>query len=126
MKNFDQRVKDVAACFLARNGFEILERDWEAPSGDGGFDIIAMDEGTLVFAKAHGNDAKRSGFDFIDPTFKREMDESNALQYIGMHADDIAECPIRFDAIAVTVIAKDRAVIRHNRNCMSTYDPKEE
>lgn len=126
MKNFEQRVKDVATSFLDRSGCEILERDWEAPTGDGGFDIIAMDEGTIVFVKAHGNDAKRSGFDFIDPTFERGTDESNAIQYIGMHADDIAECPIRFDAIAVTVIAKDRAVIRHNRNCMSTYDLGEE
>lgn len=126
MENFNQRINDAAACFLKRRGFEIIERDWEAPEGDGGFDIIAMEGDTLVFAKANGRDAKSTGFGFTDASFERETDEAHALQYMSLHADDFPECPIRFDSIAITVISEDRAVIRHYVNCMSTYDLKEE
>lgn len=126
MENFDQRIKDAAACFLERRGFEIIERDWEAPEGDGGFDIIAMEGDTLVFAKANGRDAKSTGFGFTDASFERETDEAHALQYMSLHADDFPECPIRFDSIAITIISEDRAVIRHYVNCMSTYNLKEE
>lgn len=126
MKNFIQRTKDAAACYLERNDYEIIERDWKAPADDGGFDIIAMNSGTLVFVKTAGRDGKREGFDFAKAAFERETDESHALQYLALHDEEFVDCPIRFDTVSITSVSESHAMIRHQTNCMSTYDLKEE
>ena len=43
--------KAIAASekFLDRRGYEILATSWEAPDGFGTIDIVAADEGTIVF-----------------------------------------------------------------------------
>ena len=49
MNAFETKVANAARLFLDRKGYSVIDIAWADPGGAGGFDIVAEDEGAIVF-----------------------------------------------------------------------------
>lgn len=105
--------EDLAVRFLERLGYEVLERNWKCSAGEA--DIIADDEGNLVFVEVKTRSNIDKGFpeEAVTPQ-KRKRYEKIAMWYVAQcHPED---CLIRFDVIAIMVTGDNCAMLRHYRN----------
>src|SRR6516225_6965324 len=93
-----RRGEDLAHRFLRREGFIIVARNYQLPSGDGEADIIAWERDTLVIveAKSRESDAYRPPDRGIDPEKPRHM-RRVAVEY-ARNANTLLE-RIRFDVM---------------------------
>ncbi|MDR2108868.1 MAG: YraN family protein [Coriobacteriales bacterium] len=108
--------EELACTLLLRNGAEILERNWKCPAGEA--DIIAREDGELVFAEVKTRRNISSGFPEEAVTArKRARYERIALMYLANH--DLPSSRVRFDVIAVTLISESKTMIRHHRDAFS-------
>lgn len=57
MKNLNEKAIAAAEKFLDRRGNEILSTNWEAPDDFRAIDIVAADEGTIVFVDVKAHDS---------------------------------------------------------------------
>ena len=106
------RGEQIAAHFLRRRGFDIVELKYRF--GRGEIDIIARHEGVLVFCevKTRYNDA------FGEPEYaltvrKQEQIRRVARGYLNEHGIDEQEC--RFDVVAIQM-GPDGPAIRYIPN----------
>jgi len=108
-----KRGEDAAARFLEHLGYEILDRNWTCPAGE--VDIVAFDECTLVFVEVKTRTSMAKGFpsEAVTPE-KRRRYERIACWYLS--SCDLIDIHVRFDVIALVVVSKDRAFVRHYRN----------
>ena len=49
MKNLHERAVEAASRFVERKGYEVLDRNWSCEGVAGRLDLVAMDEGVIVF-----------------------------------------------------------------------------
>ena len=89
--------EQVAADFLQRQGYIILERDWK--SGHRDLDIIARDGDTIVFVEVK---TRRNRL-FTDPEMAVTYQKIRNLQFAANHYVKYKhiDCPIRFDLVSV-------------------------
>jgi putative endonuclease len=108
-----RRGEDAAAAYLERIGYRIQERNWRCPMGE--VDIVAWDEGELVLVEVKTRRTEKSGSaeEAVSPAKQRRL-----IRLAGAWASGSAEVPssVRFDVIAIRVIAEDRALLRHYRS----------
>jgi putative endonuclease len=111
-KRLGERGEDAAVAYLERSGMEIVERNWRCKSGE--IDIIALDEQTVVLCevKTRKSTAKGSAEDAVTPAKQRRYARL-ARAYLA--ASGLTDVSVRFDVIAIHVIAEDRALLRHHR-----------
>ena len=111
--------EEAAARFLYRRGYEIIERNWKCYAGEA--DIIAEDHGTLVFVEVKTRKDCQKGFpsEAVSKS-KRDRYEKIALAFIGQYPS--SDMPVRFDVVALVVVGKDRALIRHHINAFSSAE----
>ncbi len=101
----------IAACFLARRGYDILERNWKCKAGEA--DIIACDEDALVFVEVKSRRDCDKGMPSEAVTkAKRERYERIAACYLA--TTDVLDVRVRFDIVSILIIPPDRALVRHN------------
>lgn len=115
-KNLKSRCVKAASRYLELNGYEIARTNWECETGS--FDIIAWQDGTLVFANVFAIDDASRGFVVTgDADQRRERFEKAALCYLA-EVDDV-DMPVRYDEISVVVVGPDRAMLKHfvNATC---------
>jgi putative endonuclease len=88
----------LAAQFLRRQRFTILEYNYRCPHGE--IDLVALDHGTLVFVevKARRQDSHGSPFEAVDRTKQRRIQRA-ALHYLHRHR--LTERAVRFDVVGV-------------------------
>ena len=112
-KEYGARGEQVAALYLERMGYDIIERNWKCPAGEA--DIIANDDGVLVFCEVKTRTSLKRGFpsEAVNDE-KRARYEKIALWYLKLN--DVDDCRVRFDVIAVLVVNDDRAMIKHYRD----------
>lgn len=112
-KELGARGERAAARFLERRGYEILERNWRCSAGE--IDIVAHDCSALVFVEVKTRTSIDAGLpeEAVDAE-KRRRYEVLAAHYL--HDHDIDETPVRFDVVALLVVAPDRALVRHHIN----------
>lgn len=115
-RELGRKGEEAAARFLYRRGYEILERNWTCYAGEA--DIIAEDHGTLVFVEVKTRKDCQKGFpsEAVSKA-KREKYERIALAFL--EQSDAVEMPVRFDVVALVVVGRDRALIRHHMNAFS-------
>ena len=115
-KELGRRGEVAAAHYLEHFGYEILERNWECPAGEA--DIIARDMDTLVFVEVKTRTNIDKGFpsEAVDEK-KRSRYEKIAMWYLRDY--EFVDIPVRFDVVALMVVAEDRAMIRHYVNAYS-------
>ena len=106
-----RRGEDAAARFLERRGYEIVARNWTCAAGEA--DIVARDGETIVFVEVKTRSSCEKGMpsEAVDAS-KRERYERIAALYL--QGCDVVDVPIRYDIVAIVVIAPDRAMIRHH------------
>jgi len=97
MLMYGDESEEKACRFLKQRGYRILARNWRSRTGE--VDIIARDEGILVFVEVKA----RSGDGFGGPEaavdrFKQRRIISAALSFM-----EVTECelPTRFDVVAI-------------------------
>lgn len=101
----------IAACFLSRRGYDILERNWKCKAGEA--DIIACDEDALVFVEVKSRRDCDKGMPSEAVTkAKRERYERIAACYLA--TTDVLDVRVRFDIVSILIIPPDRALVRHN------------
>jgi putative endonuclease len=111
-KRLGERGEDAAAAFLERSGMTVVERNWRCPTGE--VDIVALDGETIVLCevKTRRSTSKGTPEEAVTPAKRRRYAKLAAayLQHAG-----VGSVGIRFDVISLTVIAVDRALLRHHR-----------
>ena len=101
--------EDVAATYLERQGYTIIERDWK--SGHRDLDIIALDGDTMVFVEVK----TRSNRMFTDPEMAVDYQKIQHLQQAANHYIKYRhiDSDIRFDIITVVGTINDSPAIDH-------------
>jgi putative endonuclease len=101
--------EDVAAEYLERQGYTIIERDWK--SGHRDLDIIALDGDTIVFVEVK----TRSNRMFTDPEMAVDYQKIRHLQQAANHYIKYRHInhDIRFDIITVVGTMNDSPAIDH-------------
>lgn len=115
-KEMGRRGESAAARYLELRGYDVIDRNWTCPAGEA--DIVAFDEGTLVFVEVKTRTSLEKGFpsEAVTPE-KRARYEKIACWYL--RENDYVDIPVRFDIIAMVVVARDRAVVRHYRDAFN-------
>ena len=92
--------EDLAASYLEKKGYQILERNFKIRVGE--VDIVAVDNDVVVFVEVKA----RSGVGFGIPaeavTVRKQQQISKAaLAYINNHS--LQDCDARFDVVSVLI-----------------------
>ena len=95
--------EDLAARFLMKQGYRILERNYSTRSGE--IDLVALHEGAVVFVevKTRTSDAFGAPELAVTPRKQRRMVKA-ALAYIKQRK--LHQVPCRFDVVAITTTAE--------------------
>lgn len=117
MSNFELQEKAVKAAtrLIERKGFELLDTGWTSPEGTQ-IDLVANDEGTLVFIDVTATEYVEGGFK--GDKVKRSDLEVAAASWLAGDSPD-GDIQVRFDIIDMLVASTDRALLRHHINAFS-------
>ncbi len=108
-----RRGEDAAAAFLERVGMQIEVRNWRSSAGE--IDIVARDGDELVFVEVKTRRSERAGTAAeAVSTAKQGRLVRLARAYIATRGER-PDAGVRFDVVAIRVIAEDRALLRHYR-----------
>ena len=112
----DTKGRQAAARFLERQGYDVIERDWECKSGT--MDLIVSDEDALVFVevKTRSNNDHGLPEEAISKD-KRATCEKIAIAYLATAG--VRDMAVRFDVVSILVVGEDRAFLRHHINALS-------
>lgn len=96
-----ERGEGIAAAFLAKKGFRILEKNFRCRYGE--IDIVCSDGGTFCFVEVKSRSNFSHGFpeEFVDRHKRRKL-TLTALKYI--EEKRIESSPARFDIVAVDLL----------------------
>jgi putative endonuclease len=110
-KNLGKKGEDLAADFLIKNGYNILERNWR--SGHQEIDIISSHEQTLIFIEVKTRNTNKNGMpeESISESKIRSV-TSAALKYL--EGKNILR--IRFDVISIRLHTQPEPEIFHIRD----------
>ena len=111
-KRLGERGEDAAAAFLERAGMTVIERNWRCTAGE--IDIIALDDQTIVLVevKTRRTVSKGTPEEAVSPAKRRRYIK---LAEAYLQSAGVTNVAVRFDVIALLVIAEDRALLRHHR-----------
>lgn len=113
------RGEDAAAAYLDRIGMTIIDRNWRCRAGE--IDIIALDGTDLVLVEVKTRRSTSHG------TPEEAVSATKQRRIVHLARSYIAEAGIRpggvrFDVVAIRVLAPDRALLRHHRAAFTLTD----
>ncbi len=110
---FGKRGEQAAAKYLRALGYEVIDMNWRCPAGE--VDIVALDENAVVFVEVKTRSNLDKGFPEEAVTAqKRSRYERIAAYYL--RDFDQTDIAVRFDVVALLVVAEGRALIKHHIN----------
>jgi putative endonuclease len=111
--------EDLAARFLVKQGYRILERNYSTRTGE--IDLIALHDGAVVFVevKTRSNDAFGAPELAVTPRKQQRMVKA-ALAYI--RYKKLHQVPCRFDVVAITTAAGQEVELIRNAFEMDRTD----
>jgi len=100
----------LAADFLKRRGFRILQRNWSGRFGE--IDLIAREKEALVFVevKTRASDLWGGPEEAVTTAKQRRLIKT-AREFAHRHR--LEDTPMRFDVIAIETDSGDKPVVRH-------------
>ena len=111
-QTFGKKSESIAAIYLKKNGYKILEQNYRTKFGE--IDIIAKDKDTLVFVEVKARNSNRFGNPKWAVTSKKQKKISMlALFYIKSTKQKNVKA--RFDVVAITS-TKDKPSIEIIKN----------
>lgn len=106
-------IMECARRFVVRRGYELMEVEGDE------FDIVAMDDDTMVVMDVRGSERTVEGFPSI--RFDRNSFERRMGAMLKRNLDRIeTPCPVRYDTVSIVVLGEGRAAVRHHINCGGT------
>jgi len=97
-QRFGKAGESVAARYLRKHGYRILEQNYRTRMGE--IDIVARDGDTIVFVEVKARKNSRFGSPKWAVTSRKQKTISMvALQYL--KATDQSQCRARFDVVAI-------------------------
>ena len=115
-KRLGKKGEELACLYLSNNGVQILERNWNCTAGEA--DIIIREGEDLAFIEVKTRSSLNGGFPEDSVTRqKRAKYEKIASQYLASHPQPNSR--IRFDVIAIMILGKKQAFLRHHRDAFS-------
>ena len=102
--------EDIACKFLIKLGYKIIERNYRF--GKGEIDIIADDNGTLVFVEVK----TRENLNFGPPELAVTKAKQNQIRKIAsayLYEKGINDTLCRMDVVAILLLRKDTPQINH-------------
>ncbi|HEY5468253.1 MAG TPA: YraN family protein [Coriobacteriia bacterium] len=108
-----RRGEDAAAAYLERIGFVVEARNWRCQSGE--IDIVARDGAEIVFVEVKTRRSERAGTAEEAVSAAKQRRVSRLAQAYLRETGEPAETTVRFDVVAIKVLAPDRALLRHYR-----------
>lgn len=115
--------ENLACCFLERQDFEILDRNWKCPDGE--VDIIASKDDETVFVEVKTRLQNKSGELFPEIA----VDKQKQSRYIALARSYNTAYPmcanIRFDVIALAILDDSHAQLRHIQSAFEWDGPYE-
>lgn len=107
------RALEAAERFVGRKGYEVLDRSWSREGMAGHIDLVAADDGEIVFIAVTAADHAEDGF--AGSAISREQNEVLAASWLADNTPE-GDVSIRFDAIDMIVVSESRALLRHHIN----------
>lgn len=98
----------TAADFLQKEGYLLRERNWRCRSGE--IDIIAENEGLLVFVEVRSRSGTAYGTATESVNARKQAQVRNVAA-IYMHIKGLQDWPVRFDVIAVQLLPNGKAQV---------------
>jgi putative endonuclease len=111
-RRLGERGEDAAAAYLERTGVTVVERNWRCQSGE--IDIVALDGTTVVLCEVKTRTTRAKGEPEAAVTAAKRRRYARLAQAY-LQASGLTDAGVRFDVIALLVIAEDRALLRHHR-----------
>lgn len=112
-KDLGKRGEDAAAAFLARRGYDVLERNWTCIAGE--VDIIAQDQEAIHFVEVKTRMSEKCGFPSEAVTAaKRKRYERIAEIFLCDHESE--DTAVMFDIVSILVTGEHRAFLKMHRN----------
>lgn len=113
------RGEDAAAAYLGRIGMTIIDRNWRCRAGE--IDIVALDGTDLVLVEVKTRRSTSRGTpEEAVSTAKQQRIVRLARNY--MAEAGVRPAGVRFDVVAILVLAHDRALLRHHRAAFTLTD----
>jgi putative endonuclease len=91
--------EEIAAAYLSRLGYEIVERNFRCPRGE--IDIVARDGGTLVFIEVRSRRTDNYGSSLESVGYSKQKKLSLVAAYY-LNSHGLYDIEARFDVVAVT------------------------
>ncbi len=98
-QRFGQESESIAARYLKKKGYKILEQNYRNKLGE--IDIIARDKGTLVFVEVKARKSSRFGSPKWAVTSKKQRKISMVALYY-LKATNQSRIKARFDVVAIS------------------------
>ncbi len=111
---------EAAACeLLRRKDYVILERNWTCPAGEA--DIVALDEGCIVFVEVKTRAGVERGLPEEAVTARKRAKYERIAGYF-LSDYDGPGARVRFDVVGVLALPRGRALARHVVNAFGAGD----
>lgn len=112
-----RRGEDAAAAYLEKVGMTVEARNWRCSAGE--IDIVARDGPETVFVEVKTRRSERAGTadEAVSPAKQKRVARLAATYLRDTGSEDSA---VRFDVVAIRVLAPDRALLRHHRAAFTT------
>lgn len=111
-----RRAVKAATQSILRRGYEVIDTDWESVCGNR-VDLVAEDNGELVFIEVTESEDLESGF--LDGNPNQAQMELMAAQWLAASSPADGDLKVRFDTISLIVLNEQRAFMRHHTNVFS-------
>lgn len=108
-----QQGESLACQYLARLGYRVIARNYRTKLGE--IDIVAENQGTLVFVEVKTRRGHQCGhpFEAVTPAKCRQISKA-ALQYLAETGREAH--PARFDVVAITIAGEAEPVFELVKN----------
>ncbi len=97
--------EDIAASYLVKKGYKIIERNFRAKGGE--IDIIAIDGDTLVFAEVKARSTDEFGSPLEAITYRKMKSLVRTAEFYKLRNPKLPEI-LRIDAVAISLDSENK------------------
>lgn len=118
-KLFGGQGEQVAEKYLSAKGFRILARNMSNSFGE--IDLIAEDQGTIVFVEVKTRASHRAGHPTEAVDFRKQR-QLTRVALVWLKDKGLLERRARFDVMAITWEAQSNPIVEHYQSAFDAAD----